>query len=221
MIASETLNKIDELCHEYENLDLLSGNVLIMQNQETIFENSYGYRDFSSMQINNLSYLYNVGTIGKDFTAIIILQLMESGDLSLDDKIGNYLTGFKDDRANAITIKQLLKHQSGLGDILVNPQFALKYDEKWELADLMDLIKRDSLIFTPGDSIAYSNAGYVVLGAIIEMITGKNYPDVLSENIFAQLNLKNTLETNQKKNLLWDYQHTTLPHCLSKPRKSI
>jgi len=188
--------QVNLLCLEYEKLNLFSGNVLIVQDDKILFENIYGYSDFAAKEQNDLSYLYNIGAIGKDFTAILILQLMESGALALDDSISKYLDGFAGSRTKSITIRQLLQHRSGMGDILLNSQFAEKYDLQWELVELLDLIRQDSLLFDPGTSSAYSNSGYIVLGAIIEQITGKYYRKLLSDNILNRIGLESTYYEN-------------------------
>ena len=189
-------DQVNTLCLEYEKLNLFSGNVLVVQNNQIVFENTYGYSDFSEKQQNDKSRLFNIGTIGKDFTAIMILQFAESGVLTLDDSISKYLDGFADSRAKSITIRQLLQHRSGLGDILLNLQFAKKYDVKWELTELLRLIREDSLLFDPGTSNAYSNSGYIVLGAILETVSGKKYNKLLSENILDRIGLENTYYEN-------------------------
>ncbi|MEP7146536.1 MAG: serine hydrolase [bacterium] len=181
--------KVDSFMNECIDLDLFSGTLLIAKDGNTIFEKSYGYADKDKKSDNTNATKYNIGSIGKDFTAILILQLVQENKLSLEDNLGKYLNYFPEDVSSAVTIKHLLNHSSGLGDYIMNHEFNNNKENYKELSELVKLISKEKLAFAPGTNQKYSNSGYVVLGAVIESITGKSYIQNLNERILEPLSM--------------------------------
>jgi CubicO group peptidase (beta-lactamase class C family) len=152
---------------------------------------AYGLADRETAQPNDTDTRFNLGSVGKMFTGVAIAQLVEQGQLSFDDTIGEYLTGFPEDVADEITIDQLLTHTSGMGDFMRDG-----YPDQAKAAetatDLLALIVDEPLLFEPGTRESYSNSGYVVLGAIIEAISGQSYYDYVRAHIFDPAGMTST-----------------------------
>lgn len=187
--VTEKMNSLMNDCKEY---DLFSGTILIAKDGNIVFENSYGLQNKENGIPNKNNTKYNIGSIGKEFTAIMILQLMQENKLSLNDNLGKYLTFFSNDAASKVTIKNLLTHSSGFGDYIMNPEFMRNKDNYKELSELLKLISKEQLEFEPGSGKKYSNSGYCILGGIIESITGKSYQENMKERILDPLSMNSS-----------------------------
>jgi D-alanyl-D-alanine carboxypeptidase len=113
-----------------------------------------------------------------------VLRLVQDGRLALADPVGTYLEGFDAAVAERVTVEHLLRHRSGLGDYLSHPQFEANPKRFRRLADYLPLARRQELAFDPGTRSRYSNIGFVLLGAIIESVTGRDYHEVVGEVVF-------------------------------------
>jgi CubicO group peptidase (beta-lactamase class C family) len=131
--------------------------------------------------------------MNKMFTAIAIMQLVQQGELAVDDTIILHLPGYPNrEVAERVTIHHLLTHTSGLGDIFTG-EFSMASKSRFRaLEDYLPLFADRPLRFQPGDQRFYSNAGYVVLGLIVEEITGQDYFDYVRENIYEPCGMSNT-----------------------------
>lgn len=134
------------------------------------------------------------GSIGKMFTAVSILQLVEQGTISLDDPLGKYLPGVIPAPGDAdIRIKHLLTHTSGLGDFLWRPQMMSANRAQYRLiADYLPLLKDDRPSFTPGTKWSYSNTGFLLLGAILEKVEGLPYDGAIARRVFQRAGMTET-----------------------------
>ncbi len=179
MKVVEIQNVIDEMADQ----DLFSGTVLIARGEEVLFEKAYGYADKRFNVPNTIDTIFNIGSLNKRFTRIAILQLLQQGLLSLDDLVGKHLPDFKEEIASKVTIRHLLTFTSGLGDYF-NDKFNRSIGNLRTLDNFVDLFIDDPLQFEPGERRLYSNAGYVVLGKIIEAISGMDYYDYIRKNIY-------------------------------------
>ncbi len=144
----------------------------------------YGFANREMETLNNAETLYEVASITKLFTVCAILQLAESGRLSLEDKLEEYLGDFDEPKDQA-TIGHLLLHTAGL----VPRGHALNYDSREEFVKSVKLAPPES---KPGEKYRYTNAGYTMLAAIIEVTSGISYEDYLTKHIFKPLNLTHT-----------------------------
>lgn len=142
--------------------------------------------------------VFEIGSVTKQFTAAAILILVEEGKVGLDDRISKYLSGVPE-AWNGVTLRHLLTHTSGLQNYLVVPDFpdihrsGASHDEITEL-----FFKRLQLEFQPGETWAYSNSGYLLLGNILEKVSGKSYWDFLDERIFRPLGMTATRSSEPK-----------------------
>jgi CubicO group peptidase (beta-lactamase class C family) len=182
-----------------EHLDKLSadgefsGVVLVAKKDRPIFQKAVGLANQELKIPNRLDTKFNLGSINKLFTQIAVAQLVAAGKLSYDDKIGKILPDYPNkDAAEKVAVRHLLTMTSGIGDI-----FGAKYDAapKEKLRsnkDFLPLFASDPLRFEPGAKREYSNGSYVVLGLIIEKLSGQSYYDYVRQNIFQPAGMTNT-----------------------------
>jgi CubicO group peptidase (beta-lactamase class C family) len=167
-----------------------SGAVLIAKGGKPVVEQANGFANRQRRLPNGVGTRFNIGSLGKSFTAVAIAQLVEQGRLSFDDPIGKYLSGFPPEIANRVTIGQLLANTSGLGDVFMrwHPTAPAQLD----VAELLATIVKEPLQFDPGSRFGYSNSGYVVLGAIVAAVSGQNYYDYVRERVFKPAGMTHT-----------------------------
>lgn len=184
-------SKVDILIQQFIDLDIFSGVVLISKNGETLYEKAFGLANRTENIPNTVQTHFDIGSMNKAFTKVIILQLLDEGQLSPDDKLGQFLDGFSAEAANEVTVAQLLAHRSGFGTYHTPEYFELPLSEK-TLKKNVEFIRKEELAFKPGTGQQYSNSGYVLLGAIIEKVTGKSYPEVVEDRITKPLGMTQT-----------------------------
>lgn len=162
-----------------------SGTVLVADGDSVIFERGYGWANLDDSIPNTVDTRYATASMGKMFTAVAIGQLIESGKLRLDDTLARVLPDYPNaERARRITIRQLLAHTAGLGEIWGHPAYvrgkayASNEELAWAIADA-------PLRFAPGTGWAYSNEGFVVLGAVIERLSGMSYEDYVRAHVWG------------------------------------
>lgn len=182
-ITEEKIQAIDAFLTEKSELGF-SGSVLISEQDTVLFHQAYGLANRAQGVPNNPHTTFEIASITKLFTVVSILQLAEAGNLSLDDKISQYLGAF-DPPKNEATIKQLLLHTAGL----VPRGYALDYDTKSGFLASVKAAPYESL---PGEAYRYTNAGYILLAAIIEEVSHMTYEEYLISHIFKPLNLSRT-----------------------------
>jgi len=172
--------------------DHFSGVVLLAKDGRPLLNRAWGIAAANSKLPNSPETKFNVGSINKIFTKVAIAQLAQKGKLSLHDPIRRHLPDFPSPAADRITIQQLLDHKSGLGDT-----FGPRYDSAppsslRELSDFLPLFITEPLLFEPGTSQRYSNGGYIVLGLIIEKLSGQTYRHYVQKSIFEPAGMKSS-----------------------------
>jgi CubicO group peptidase (beta-lactamase class C family) len=172
--------------------DEFSGVVLLAKNGKPFFHQAYGLANKDLGVPNRPDTKFNIGSINKMFTQMAIAQLLQQGKLGLDDTIRKHLPDYPGPAADRITIQQLLTNTSGLGDIFGERYDATPKDRLRELSDFLPLFVSDPMLFEPGTRRRYSNAGYVVLGLLIEKVSGQGYHDYVRERIFAPAGMTNS-----------------------------
>jgi CubicO group peptidase (beta-lactamase class C family) len=186
-------DEIDESIAGLAANDQLSGTVLIAWQGKPVLERAYGLADRDQNIRNQTDTKFNLGSMDKMFTAISILQLAEQGRLSLDDRAAVHLPDYANQEvARSVTIHQLLTHTSGMGNYFDSPLYAEIHDQIRSAADYLPLFIDTPLQFEPGERFGYSNSGYIVLGLIIEAVSGQNYYDYVREKIFEPSGMSDT-----------------------------
>ncbi len=164
-----------------------SGSVLIARGDRVLFARGYGEADRDKGIPNRPETRFGLSSMGKMFTAVAIAQLAEQGKLSLDDPLGKYLgRGWLStaDR-KAITLRQLLSHTAGTGDYLSDPRFTGARGKFRRVDDYKPLFADAKLAFPPGTRFQYSNSGFILLGAVIEKVSGRPYQDYVRGAIWG------------------------------------
>ena len=190
---TEFLLAVEKYLNEQVAVDKFSGVVLIAKDDKPIFSKAYGFADNLKKTPNNQETKFNLGSINKIFTRIAIGQLVKQGKISFNDKLGKYLPDYPDkDAREKITIRHLVTMKSGVGDFFGEKFMAMPKDKLRKNGDFIPLFSDIPLAFEPGTSEQYSNGGYILLGAIIEKVTGMSYYDYVRENIFKPAGMTNT-----------------------------
>ncbi|MFW9793530.1 MAG: serine hydrolase domain-containing protein [Candidatus Thorarchaeota archaeon] len=183
--------RLDTLLQDMADKDAFSGVALVHRRGDVVFEKAYGLacKTFNIPNANNTKF--NIGSLNKIITKTAILQLLQRGLLNLDDFVGKYLPNYPKDIAEKVKIRHLVTFTSGLGDYF-NERFPAALGSLRKLDDFVDLFIDDSLLFEPGEKRHYSNAGYVILGKIIEAVSGMDYYDYIRENIYKPAGMKDS-----------------------------
>ena len=169
-----------------------SGVVLIARNGAAVVERAYGMADREANRPNDIETAFNLGSINKHFTQIAIRQLAAQGKLNVDSTLGRYWPDFPNIAARRVTIRQLLEHRSGLGgNIFGAPPGKTRRDVR-SLSDYFLLLGNEPLLFEPGTQQRYSNAGYIVLGLLVERLSGENYYEYVAEHLYEPAGMTRT-----------------------------
>ncbi|NND45971.1 MAG: beta-lactamase family protein [Xanthomonadales bacterium] len=196
-IAQRLEAHVDRLAAEGK----FSGAVLLAKDSEPLFARAYGFADRDSKRPNALDTPINLGSMNKMFTGLAITQLVAQGKLDFDDTVGEHLPDYPNETLREqATLAHLLNHKSGLGSYW-NQAYAENKDTLESLADFAALFQDQPLDFAPGEGDQYSNAGPVVLGLIIEKVTGQDYYDYIREHIYAPAGMVNSDHYDKFENL--------------------
>lgn len=169
---------------EWDAKGLFSGAVLVAHGGKPIFEEAVGMADREAGVRNKTTTRFRMGSMNKMFTATAILQLAQAGKLKITDPFGKYITDYPNkDVAAKVTIHQLLTHTGGTGDIF-GPDFDAHRLQLRVLNDYVNLYGTRALQFEPGSKWEYSNYGFILLGVVIERVSGQSYYDYVKQHIF-------------------------------------
>lgn len=188
---AEIAAKTDEIAGAYASMDWFSGFVLLAKDGKPFFEKAYGYADRAQRIPNTANTKFVIGSINKDYTAVLVLQQIQRGVLAFDDRLAKFGLGFPAATADKITIRHLLTHTAGFGDIFI-PAYLEDVRKYKTIDDMLPLLRDEPLAYEPGADQRYSNYGYIVLGAILEKISGRPFARLLDENIHAVTGCRNT-----------------------------
>ncbi len=208
--------KLDEFFGLLYHNHTFMGSVAILSGGEIIYRYSAGYADVAAEIPNNHKTHHRIGSVTKPFTATLILQLEGEGKLSLDQPLSDFFDGFPG--ADKITLAHMLYHRSGLFNFTNDPGYTSWMTEARSRDEMLELMRGYDLQFEPDAQMQYSNANYVLLGFIIEDVTGKSYQEALQERIAGPLGLKNTYfpgkisaERNESGSYRWVEEWVRLP----------
>jgi CubicO group peptidase (beta-lactamase class C family) len=186
--AQSDADKINELVTAYARSYKFNGTVLVVNKGQVVFSRGYGFKNAKDTTYNDVNTVFQLGSVTKQFTAAIILLLQEQKKLSVQDKLSKYFPAFP--QGDKITIEHLLTHTSGIYNYTNDKTFMNSGATKPATQDkMLALFKDKPLDFEPGSKWSYSNSGYILLGYIIEKVTGKPYEKVVKEKIFKPLNM--------------------------------
>lgn len=170
----------------------LSGSILLMQEEKPIFQQQFGFADAQRSKPVDSSTLFGIASGGKMFTALAIMQLVEKGKLKLTDKTTRYIKGFSDpQKAAQISIHHLLSHTSGIKEYWSGQNDVQVLNAK-TIAEHLAVALKVGFAFEPGTDYQYCNTNFILLGAIIEKVSGQSYYEYVQKNIFDPCGMKNT-----------------------------
>jgi D-alanyl-D-alanine carboxypeptidase len=169
-----------------------AGAVLVARHGKVLLKDAWGRADRKAGTANTPATRFRIGSMNKMFTAVATLQLVEAHKLELDDPIGKHLPGYPNKEVAAkVTVRHLLTHTGGTGDIF-GPEFDQHRLQLREHRDYLKLYGRRGLTQEPGTRFEYSNYGFVLLGALIERVTGGSYDDYVRDHVFRRAGMRFT-----------------------------
>ena len=190
--AQSLPKQLEAVAATYAKAGQLNGTVLVADHGKIIFSKGYGLANREWNQPNAAATKFRLGSLTKQFTAMLVMQLVEQGKLRLDGHITDYLPDYPKATGDKITLHQLLTHTAGLPNYTAQPTFGSISTLPTTPTAFVRTFAELPLDFEPGSAFRYSNSGYFLLGAIIEKITGKPYAQVLTENILLPLHMQDT-----------------------------
>jgi len=167
------------------------GGILVADGEDILLEQAWGIADHGRGEVLTPRHRFATNSLGKMFTAILIMRLVERGELALDDALASHLPEFAHPRAEEVTIHMLLSHRSGLPDYFMN-QLRGVIPMEAEMSAILETVAGMELDFEPGTMFHYSNTGYVLLGMIAEREYGEPFGEVLRKQIFEPLGMHET-----------------------------
>ena len=188
--AASKKEQIEVLLTKYNALRQFNGSVLVATRDGVLLKKGYGLANFEWNILNTPDTKFRLGSITKQFTSMVIMQLVAEGKIKLDEKMTTYLTDYRADTGDKVTIRHLLTHTSGIPSYTDQPGFFQHVSRNpYAVAEFVKTYASGDLAFEPGSKYVYNNSGYFLLGAIIEKITGKPYEQVIRERIFDPLGM--------------------------------
>ncbi|WP_268224058.1 serine hydrolase domain-containing protein [Sinomicrobium oceani] len=189
--------KIDSVLNEKYKAHAPGGVFLVSRNGKTIYNKAFGLSDIELGTPMKTDNVFELGSITKQFTAISVLMLVDNGKLELDDTVSSYVPDYPN--GEQITIHHLLTHTSGIKDFTRIKGLTAIAKEELSSEELINFFKNEPVDFPPGERYEYCNAGYMLLGYIIEVVSGKEYQDFVAHNIFERLGMHNSYYASHQK----------------------
>lgn len=191
--AQDKAKQIEDLLNKYKEYGQFNGSALVAENGKIIFKKGFGSANMEWNIPNQADTKFRLGSISKQFTALLIVKLAEEGKIKLDVPLTTYLKDYPKENGDKITIHHLLTHTSGIPNYTNAPNFFKdKARNPYTPEEFVKTFSSLPLEFTPGEKFNYSNSGYFLLGYIIEKTTSKTYEQYLQEIIFTPLKMVNS-----------------------------
>ncbi len=191
--SQKTNQKIDELLSKYHEYGLFNGTALAAKEGKIILSKGYGFANYEFNAPNKPETKFRIGSISKQFTAAVIMKLVEEGKIKLDGKITDYLKDYRKDTGEKVTIRNLLNHTSGIKSYTDMPGvWKDSLRNHYEKNYFIKHFHSGDLQFEPGAKFAYNNSGYYLLAAIAEEVAGKSFEKLFNEIIIKPAGLSAT-----------------------------
>jgi CubicO group peptidase (beta-lactamase class C family) len=192
MTEADAVAALADHAKQRARTDEFAGAVLVARHGKVLLQDAWGQADRKAGVANTPTTRFRIGSMNKMFTAVATLQLVEAHKLALDDPIGKHLPDYPNKQVAAkVTVRHLLTHTGGTGDIF-GPEFDQHRLQLREHRDYLKLYGSRGLSFEPGARFEYSNYGFVLLGALIEHVTGGSYDDYVRDHIFRPAGMRST-----------------------------
>ena len=193
LAEQELIRKLSRVADSLSREGAFSGLIVLTRGGVVVFETAHGFADREAGVLNTVETAFNLGSINKMFTSTAIRQLSLRGKLNIDSTLAHCWPDYPNqDVARKVTIRQLLNHQSGVGgNIFAAPAGGTRSDIRHN-RDIIPLIAGEPLQFEPGTDRRYSNAGYVILGGVVERVSGEDYYDYVQKHIYEVAGMTRT-----------------------------
>lgn len=184
---------IDELLTKYSTYGKFTGSVLVSDEGNVIYKKGFGMANMEWDMPNDTDTKFRLASITKQFTGMLIMQLVAEGKIDLQAPISTYLPDYPKEVSDKVTVHHLLTHSSGIPSYTSLPGFiSEKSRDNYSPEEFIEIFSKLPLEFEPGETFRYNNSGYFLLGVIIEKMTGKTYEEALNDNIFEPLKMNNS-----------------------------
>ncbi len=204
-LKNSKVKQYTKFISEMKSKGFTTGNILIYENSEIVFQRSHGLRSIDPIDSLSLNSQFRLASVSKQFTGEAIMILKQAGKLNYDQKVNTILMDFPYDN---ITIKHLLHHTSGLADYIeiIKEKFVPQNSNKRYILGNNEILEifytnNPSLDFQPGEKYEYSNTGYLVLASVVEKVSKQHFRNFLKENIFTPLGMSNTTLFNYQEGI--------------------
>jgi CubicO group peptidase (beta-lactamase class C family) len=200
--AATHAEQIDALLKKFNANRQFNGAALVAEKGNVILKNGYGMANFEWQIPNTPDTKFRLGSITKQFTSMLVMQLVAEGKIKLDEKMTTYLPDYRKDTGDRITVRMLLNHTSGIPSYTSRPDIREISRTPVNVNEFVKKYASGDLEFEPGTKWAYNNSGYFILGAMLEKVAGKPYEQQLKERIFDPIGMDSTG---------YDHRETILP----------
>ncbi len=190
--------KIDSLIQtEFGNKNEPGGVFLVSQKGKNIYRKAFGKANLELNVNMTPDNVFQIGSMTKQFTAVAILMLEQQGKLKVTDPVSKYYKDYPN--GDKITIHHLLTHTSGIKDFTKMKALSSIAQKEMKPEAMVDFFKNEPVDFAPGEKFEYNNSGYVLLGYIIEVVTGDTYEDFIQKNIFDKAGMTHSYYASDRK----------------------
>ncbi len=193
-VSAPARTLIDDIVSSHSAAGDFSGTVLVAREGKIVYERAFGLANREWNVPNDLRTKFEIGSMTKQFTALLVLQFVSEGKINLDGRISDYLPYYRKDTGARVSVRELLSHTSGIPNFIGAPGFLdgpasrIQYSPR----EFAEKYCSGDLLFDPGTKFEYSNSGYFLLGAILEQISGEPYEQLLKDRIFDPLGMKDS-----------------------------
>lgn len=184
--------KIDELMQQMYARRQFNGAVLVAQDGQVVYRKGFGLAQMEWGIPNAPDTKFRIGSITKQFTAVLVLRQVERGKIKLDASLSEYLPYYRKDTGAKVTIHHLLNHTSGIPSYTARPDMEKFSKQSFGVEEFVKQYCSADLDFEPGARFVYNNSGYFILGAVLEQVSGKSYEALLREEILVPLGMSDT-----------------------------
>jgi CubicO group peptidase (beta-lactamase class C family) len=186
--------QIDDVMLSHAAAGDFSGSVLVARDGRIVYQHAFGYANLEWKTPNDLQTKFEIGSMTKQFTALLVLQFVNEGRIKLDGHVSDYLPYYRKDTGDRVTVRQLLSHTSGIPNFISFPGFLDGPASRttYSVKDFVQKYCSGDLEFDPGARFHYSNSGYFLLGAVLVQVSGLSYEQLLQDRIFGPLGMNDS-----------------------------
>lgn len=196
--AQDFKEKIDNIIKtEFKQVNEPGGAFLVAKNGKVLYAKSFGKANLELDVDMTIDHVFQIGSMTKQFTAVAILMLEKQGKLTVNDPISKFIPNYPS--GHKITIKHLLTHTSGIQDFTKMKSISDIAQKQMTPEMMVNFFKDEPVNFEAGEKFEYNNSGYVLLGYIIELVSGITYEDFIQKNIFQKIGMNNSYYASDRK----------------------